>query len=188
EHILKDLLVDGTVTNARTEKGLNLGIFKERFIHESKLDSIFKVAFGIDFRSTCGSCEGLKKLSISDQRLRTRIECSRDKIISGKQIGFSHRNYGVEPAQVGVFDSQEGSSLMSLSQKDGFAMDGFIHKAPLSSQLYRSNTLSCGSSVDHVDDGYDVTKGDIATYQPYAIGRVKFDEFNPERWFRQIVK
>ncbi|KAJ0483721.1 putative abieta-7,13-dien-18-ol hydroxylase [Helianthus annuus] len=40
---------------------------------------------------------------------------------------------------------------------------------------------------DDVSIGYDVKKGDTIPYQPYAIGRVKFDACEPQRWFHHIV-
>ncbi|KAF5775946.1 hypothetical protein HanXRQr2_Chr13g0617751 [Helianthus annuus] len=35
--------------------------------------------------------------------------------------------------------------------------------------------------------GYEVRKGDTIPYQPYGMERVKFDKFEPERWFHHIV-
>uniref|UniRef100_A0ACD6AJ25 Uncharacterized protein n=1 Tax=Avena sativa TaxID=4498 RepID=A0ACD6AJ25_AVESA len=43
-------------------------------------------------------------------------------------------------------------------------------------------------SDDTLPDGYEVKKGDMVTYQPYPMGRMKFlwgddaEEFRPERW------
>ncbi|XP_027338635.1 cytochrome P450 704C1-like [Abrus precatorius] len=43
-------------------------------------------------------------------------------------------------------------------------------------------------SDDTLPDGYSVNKGDMVSYQPYAMGRMKFiwgddaEEFTPERW------
>lgn len=40
-------------------------------------------------------------------------------------------------------------------------------------------------------DGFSVTKGDMVSYQPYAMGRMKFiwgddaEEFRPERWLNE---
>ncbi|KAG7028648.1 Cytochrome P450, partial [Cucurbita argyrosperma subsp. argyrosperma] len=42
---------------------------------------------------------------------------------------------------------------------------------------------------DILPDGFSVRKGDMVSYQPYAMGRMKFiwgddaEEFRPERWF-----
>ncbi|KAG6597184.1 Cytochrome P450 704C1, partial [Cucurbita argyrosperma subsp. sororia] len=44
-------------------------------------------------------------------------------------------------------------------------------------------------SDDILPDGFSVRKGDMVSYQPYAMGRMKFiwgddaEEFRPERWF-----
>ncbi|KAL2337431.1 hypothetical protein Fmac_011877 [Flemingia macrophylla] len=44
-------------------------------------------------------------------------------------------------------------------------------------------------SDDTLPDGYSVNKGDMVSYQPYAMGRMKFiwgddaEDFRPERWF-----
>jgi len=38
-------------------------------------------------------------------------------------------------------------------------------------------------------DGYSVRKGDLVSFQPYVMGRMKFlwgedaEQFRPERWF-----
>lgn len=43
-------------------------------------------------------------------------------------------------------------------------------------------------SDDTLPDGYSVNKGDMVSYQPYAMGRMKFiwgddaEDFRPERW------
>jgi cytochrome P450 len=43
-------------------------------------------------------------------------------------------------------------------------------------------------SDDTLPDGYSVKKGDMVSYLPYAMGRMKFiwgddaEEFRPERW------
>ncbi|XP_021904393.1 cytochrome P450 704C1-like isoform X2 [Carica papaya] len=49
-------------------------------------------------------------------------------------------------------------------------------------------------SDDTFPDGFDVRKGDMVAYQPYAMGRMKFiwgddaEEFRPERWLNEEGK
>lgn len=46
-------------------------------------------------------------------------------------------------------------------------------------------------SDDTLPDGYSVKKGDMVSYQPYAMGRMRFiwgddaEEYRPERWLNE---
>ncbi|KAG0457095.1 hypothetical protein HPP92_022252 [Vanilla planifolia] len=46
-------------------------------------------------------------------------------------------------------------------------------------------------SDDTLPDGFEVKKGDLVSYQPFAMGRMKFlwgedaEEFRPERWLNE---
>ena len=48
-------------------------------------------------------------------------------------------------------------------------------------------------SDDILPDGYKIKKGDIASYVPYSMGRMKClwgsdaDDFRPERWLNENV-
>ena len=67
---------------------------------------------------------------------------------------------------------------------------------PNSSEI--SNFLTLGLqdakicfSDDTLPDGFSVRKGDMVSYQPYAMGRMRFvwgddaEEFRPERWLNE---
>ncbi|CAN1236639.1 Cytochrome P450 704C1 [Linum grandiflorum] len=60
----------------------------------------------------------------------------------------------------------------------------------LTQLLYTQDAKVCVSD-DTLPDGYNVKKGDMVAYQPYAMGRMKFiwgddcEQYKPERWLNQ---
>ena len=71
-----------------------------------------------------------------------------------------------------------------------------LYFVPNSSEI--SNFLTLGLqdakicfSDDTLPDGFSVRKGDMVSYQPYAMGRMRFvwgddaEEFRPERWLNE---
>lgn len=71
--------------------------------------------------------------------------------------------------------------------------DSAISDMSAESNFYISNFFAqqdakiCFSD-DTLPDGFNVNKGDMVSYQPYAMGRMKFiwgddaEEYKPERW------
>ncbi|OMO89124.1 Cytochrome P450 [Corchorus capsularis] len=63
-----------------------------------------------------------------------------------------------------------------------------VYEAANSNQIMDMQDAKICFSDDTLPDGYNVRKGDMVSYQPYAMGRMKFiwgedaEKFKPERW------
>lgn len=70
-------------------------------------------------------------------------------------------------------------------------VDISLSKALIPRDLYESQDNKVCFSDDVLPNGYNVRKGDIVFYQPYAMGRMEYlwgkdaETFRPERWLNE---
>ncbi|KAF6160299.1 hypothetical protein GIB67_019068 [Kingdonia uniflora] len=134
---------------------------------KSTLDSIFKVAFGVELDSMCGSNEEGTKFAnaFDDSSAMTLCLYKKKWAKCSKKVRASVWCIG----QIRV--STHATWLLSSNQHLVMQQDAKI----------------CFSD-DILPDGFNVSKGNMVSYQPYAMGRMKYiwgddaEDFRPERW------
>ncbi|KAG5538520.1 hypothetical protein RHGRI_019185 [Rhododendron griersonianum] len=169
---------------------------------KSTLDSIFKVAFGVELDSMCGSSEeGTKFSNAFDDSSAMTLRRYVDVFWSIKKA----LNMGVEAElkkNIKVIDDFVYKLIRSKEKvaqeikdatniKEGTDVDEFaacIRDEALEKMQYLHASLTetlrlypavpvdakiCFSD-DTWPDGFSVRKGDMVAYQPYAMGRMKF--------------
>ncbi|KAA8515955.1 hypothetical protein F0562_019134 [Nyssa sinensis] len=167
---------------------------------KSTLDSIFKVAFGVELDSMCGSSE-------EEAKLKKNIKVIDDfvyKLIRGK----------TKQMETSIDDSSFKkedilSRFLQLNETDPKYLRDIILNFIIAGKDTTATTLSwfiymlCKHPVIQekfqwmrryafrmtlCQMGLIVRKGDMVAYQPYAMGRMRFiwgenaEDFRPERW------
>ncbi|KAL0373570.1 UNVERIFIED_CONTAM: cytochrome [Sesamum radiatum] len=141
---------------------------------KTTLDSIFRVAFGVELDSTCGSNEEGARF--------TRAFDDASEITTWRYVDLLWKIKRV--LNLGM----EAELKKNISVVDEFVYK-LIHSKIEHMKKSRDecNPKMCFSD-DIMPDGYHVKKGDAVVYLPYAMGRMKFiwgddaEEFKPERW------
>ncbi|KVH91172.1 cytochrome P450 [Cynara cardunculus var. scolymus] len=260
-NILKDLLGDGIFTvdgdkwrqqrkvssyefSTKVLRDFSSVIFRKNAVKLAPtLDSIFKVAFGIDLDSMCGSNEEgvrfsnafddasamtlkryvdvtwkIKKflnigsearfLQINDTDPKYLRDIILNFIIAGKDTTSAtmswfiymlckHPQIQLKVAQEikeatnkkeGVTDVADFAVMVT---EEALEKMHYLHAA-LTETLRLFPAVPVDAKIccadDVLPDGYDVKGGDMMSYQPYAMGRMKFiwgddaEDFKPERW------
>ncbi|MCD9644407.1 hypothetical protein HAX54_032614 [Datura stramonium] len=219
---------------------------------KSTLDSIFRVAFGVELDSMCGSNEESKKfsdaidnanaitawryvdilwkikraLSIgSEAKLRDDIrtvDAFVYKLIQSKTEQMSRPEADlyldttaitlswfiyvlckyphvqekiaqeIKEAATGKENATDIKDFAANVSEEALEKMQYLHAALKETlRLYPAVPVNCKIcfSDDTLPDGFSVNKGDLVSYQPYAMGRMKFiwgddaEEYKPERWF-----
>ncbi|WMV11379.1 hypothetical protein MTR67_004764 [Solanum verrucosum] len=143
---------------------------------KSTQDSIFRVACGVELDSMCGSNEESKKFGDA----------------------FDNANAMTTWRYVDVFWKIKRALNIRVEAKlrDNIrTVDAFVYKLiqrKTEQMTIPEAELSAGSKIcfsdDTLPDGFNVNKGDMVSYLPYAMGRMKFiwgddaEEYKPERW------
>ncbi|XP_057986060.1 cytochrome P450 704C1 isoform X2 [Hevea brasiliensis] len=196
---------------------------------KSTLDSIFRVAFGVELDSMCGSNEEGVIFTNAFDNMQTKKDdilsrflqvTETDKtylrdiilnfVIAGKDTTAATLSWFIyvlckHPAvQEKVAEEvREVSKVKEVKSFADFAATiddealekmSYLHAAITETlRLYPAVPVDAKIcfSDDTLPDGFSVKKGDMVSYQPYAMGRMKFiwgndaEEYKPERWLNE---
>ncbi|GFP86014.1 cytochrome p450 704c1 [Phtheirospermum japonicum] len=171
---------------------------------KSTLDSIFRVAFGVDLDSMCGSNEEGVRFSraFDDASAITawRYVDIMWKIKKALNIGLEAKlkeNIRIIDEFVyklirSKIEQNEQSQNDCVESKKQDILTRFLKLSDADPKYLRDIILNFDPKMcfsdDTMPDGFQVKKGDTAAYQPYAMGRMSFiwgddaEEYKPERW------
>ncbi|KAK6918487.1 Cytochrome P450 [Dillenia turbinata] len=197
---------------------------------KSTLDSIFKVAFGVELDSMCGSSEEgthfgnafddasamtlwryvdifwkvkeflnigseallKKKIKVIDSFVYKLIQNKKEQMQNAKDDSVKKEDILSRFLQLTETDNKYLRDIVLnfvIAGKDttATALSWFVYMSCKHPAIQEKDAKICLSD-DTLPDGYNVKKGDMIAYQPYAMGRMKFiwgddaEDFRPERW------
>ncbi|CAN4111653.1 unnamed protein product [Withania somnifera] len=189
---------------SKAANSANVVDIQELFMNAT-LDSIFRVGCGIELDSISGSSVERKRFSEAfdnasvqtlwryvdiywkiKRALNVRSEAKlRDNIRTVDQ--FVYKLIRRKTEQINTPEAD----LSAASEKEDNATDVTDFAANLSEDALEKMQYfhaADGKIDDTLPDGFSVNKGDMVSYQPYAMGRMKFiwgddaEEYKPERW------